>query len=715
MRILAARCALALVLTAVAVRAESAPPTLRRIGPEGGSIETLARAPLKDAPLFAVSSGGELFRFGADDRWTPVAEQISVVVPDPTDARIVYALPPYGRLRVSRDGGTTWSTDTGLNVEHAGSLVIVPSSGSAFVATSAAVFRSRDGMRSWSAVLSRVDDGDDATFQLLLGTNPSPIIYAYLPGEVLLRSEDDGETWLPAALPPGTCDRYSDDCTAIRVDPRDARRLLVGVGSGIQISADGGETWTAAPIAEDDEWWFDDTILAIAIDPNDPQRAYAVRDSGLLTSSDAGAEWEAAGQIVSGIEDLLVDPTDTQTLYGFGGQEYSSGSIGVQVSHDGGRTWEAMNRGLNATCIATLTAVSPESFFSGTCDSDGTLMLTTDAGQTWRSVRQGLPEQTRVEAVAVVGGDDLDIIYAGLSRGGIYRSMDGGAHWLPTNVGDWSIRDLALSAGSSPLLYAAVWPAGIWSSSDGGARWDRADGDLLTHDPGQVESIVADPLDPRRAYTIVSYYDGPTPLFQTLDGGQHWSALGGAALPRHVDEVTISAADPFQLYVAGPQAVYASGDRGASWYRTGFPETSPGVIKLAADPIWPGTVYATSNGRVLRSDDRGDTWQVLVTATDYRGASQLVAVGEPHTLLMPTYNQGILAYGPLPAPNPQPPCGGDCNGDRAISIAELVTSVNIALGFDSPSLCPSADSDDNDDVSIAELISAVAAALSGCA
>jgi photosystem II stability/assembly factor-like uncharacterized protein len=713
--------ALALLLTAMVARGATPPPTLRRIGPEGGSITALARAPLVDAPLFAVSTRGELFRLGPDGGWQSVASGIGNVVPDPVDARVVYALPRYsGRLLRSRDGGTTWAADTGLNTEDPEALVLVPSNGSAFVSSAGAIFRSRDGLRSWIAVLGRQTDDEYAAVQLSLGTVPNPIIYAYLPGAFLQRSEDDGATWIPAALPDGECSSGLEYCTAIRVDPRDARRLLIGVGSAIYRSADAGDTWQLATMADSGAGSGYVTVTDIAIDPTDSQRAYASRDTGLLVSNDGGEHWQpsAAGPDAAAIRRLLVDPTEPRTLYIGSGDLYGYAGDGVHVSRDRGETWQAMNRGLFATCVTAMTVVSPDTIFAGGCGIDTGLLLTTDAGQTWRSARRGLPTRTRVRALAVVGGDHLDVVYAGLEREGVYRSEDAGAHWLPTNVGEWSVTDLSLGSGAAPLLYAAVGYDGIWASSDGGASWDPADAELpLGNFTGQVDRIVADPADPLRAYAVVNFSVSTLALFRTVDGGRHWSPVG-STLPRTlIDDVAVSAADPYQLYAAGfDESIYASGDRGDSWYRTGLSERYPGFIRLAADPVWPGTVYATtSSGRILRSDDRGDTWQVLVRDLDLGGASPLVAVGEPRTLFLQSFNQGVLTYGPLPPPNVAPPCAGDCNGDRAISIAELVTSVNIAIGYDSVGICPRADANDDDDVSIDELISAVAAALSGCA
>lgn len=60
------------------------------------------------------------------------------------------------------------------------------------------------------------------------------------------------------------------------------------------------------------------------------------------------------------------------------------------------------------------------------------------------------------------------------------------------------------------------------------------------------------------------------------------------------------------------------------------------------------------------------------------------------------------------------PCAGDCDGNGAVQIAELIRGVNMALGNLPLGDCPAFDGDANDQVSINELISAVNAALNGC-
>jgi subtilisin family serine protease len=66
---------------------------------------------------------------------------------------------------------------------------------------------------------------------------------------------------------------------------------------------------------------------------------------------------------------------------------------------------------------------------------------------------------------------------------------------------------------------------------------------------------------------------------------------------------------------------------------------------------------------------------------------------------------------PTATPTPTPSLPGDCNGDRQVSIEELIISVRIALGEAATSACAAADRNGDGQVRIDELIAAVAAAL----
>jgi putative hemolysin len=59
-------------------------------------------------------------------------------------------------------------------------------------------------------------------------------------------------------------------------------------------------------------------------------------------------------------------------------------------------------------------------------------------------------------------------------------------------------------------------------------------------------------------------------------------------------------------------------------------------------------------------------------------------------------------------------CVGDCNGDRQVTVDELVRGVSIAVGSAPLAQCPAFDANGNQQVTVEELIAAVNALLSGC-
>jgi hypothetical protein len=112
-----------------------------------------------------------------------------------------------------------------------------------------------------------------------------------------------------------------------------------------------------------------------------------------------------------------------------------------------------------------------------------------------------------------------------------------------------------------------------------------------------------------------------------------------------------------------------------------------------AAPVSAG-LESISGGRMLESGD-----------FDGDGKIDLVAAVEDGSRLQVLLNRSEASSG----------CVGDCNGDGAVAINELVRGVNIALGNADPSTCSAVDRDGNGAVAINELIAAVNSALGGCA
>lgn len=79
------------------------------------------------------------------------------------------------------------------------------------------------------------------------------------------------------------------------------------------------------------------------------------------------------------------------------------------------------------------------------------------------------------------------------------------------------------------------------------------------------------------------------------------------------------------------------------------------------------------------------------------------------------YPQGVAQPTPTPiCTGDECACPGDCDGDGAVGISELIRLVRIALSLDALAVCPVGDTSGDGAVSIGEIIAAVQRSLNGC-
>jgi hypothetical protein len=110
--------------------------------------------------------------------------------------------------------------------------------------------------------------------------------------------------------------------------------------------------------------------------------------------------------------------------------------------------------------------------------------------------------------------------------------------------------------------------------------------------------------------------------------------------------------------------------------------------------------FSGSRSLLLR---RGSELALMTGAVDVRGI-------DPPT---PTPTE----TGPIPTATPTTPptgCVGDCDGSGAVTVDEIVTMVNIALGTQPVGNCLAGDSDGSNTITVDEILSAIQNALNGC-
>ena len=198
----------------------------------------------------------------------------------------------------------------------------------------------------------------------------------YTGGEILSRSDDDAETWLPISpdLSSGPGREVNPlfknygTITTIAPGPSESGTIYVGTDDGnLQYTHDGGLTWTNAATITGDSNLPEAWVNRVEIDPGDPQTAYVAYSgfrSGdeaayLLRTRDGGASWEN----LTG--DLPRAPVNDVNL--IGGDVVVATDVGVFLTRDDGRTWLRVGSGMPLVPVHELRWHAPSrTLFAGT-------------------------------------------------------------------------------------------------------------------------------------------------------------------------------------------------------------------------------------------------------------------------------------------------------------------------------------------------------------
>ncbi len=305
--------------------------------------------------------------------------------------------------------------------------------------------------------------------------------------------------------------------------------------------------------------------------------------------------------------------------------------------------------------------------------------------------------------------------------------------------------DLATPPPDFTVIYG-VDPGDSWGEElfagdfDGDGRGDIAIGALVADGPGNTRASAGEAAlirgDAQRLRGEVIELATPPPNVTMIYGARASAIAGDTLLFLDLDGdgrdelVVASPQDQVQPSGGGPKRVQA----GTVIVLFGN-ETPPAVIDLANVPdevphLWIDGAHA---GDLLAysmsiGDVNGDgLTDLILNAMGADGFNDLLPLaGDCYVLdavslsiaagrdIVPTRTPTLSD---TPTATPTPPttsCAGDCNGNAAVDISELVTAVGVALGNSPVAACAAADQNGDGMVAINELIAAVAAALNGC-
>jgi photosystem II stability/assembly factor-like uncharacterized protein len=235
-------------------------------------------------------------------------------------------------------------------------------------------------------------------------------------------------------------------------DPSDPSRLLIATHHGL-LAYDNGELLAISEQRHD--------LMGFSTHP-DGEVLFASGhpasggNLGVIMSRDGGRTWQALSAGADGPVDfhqMAVSMADTNVMVGVYGL--------VQASHDGGKSWVVTGPPPAPMLSIALSPADPKTVYAAT---QAGLFKSDDLGATWARERPG-----RVPTTMVSAGDDGSI-YVYDVFDGLIRLAPGAADWEP--IGD-ALRDDAILhfAVKEREMTVATHSGRLLRSTDGGATW----------------------------------------------------------------------------------------------------------------------------------------------------------------------------------------------------------------------------------------------------
>ncbi len=342
-------------------------------------------------------------------------------------------------------------------------------------------------------------------------------------------------------------------------------------GGGLWKTDDMGITWRNVS----DGYFKTGSVGAVAVAESDPNVVYvgmgehAVRGvmthsgDGVYKSTDAGKTWKRIGlELTQHISRIVIDPKDPKTLLvAAQGALYSpSQQRGIYKSTDGGATWKNVLFVDDKTGAAELSmdmnnprilyaamwehGRRPWQVISGGPGSG--LYKSTDQGETWEKLKEGLPEEMGKMSIAV-SRSNPEKVYALIESdsdkeaGGLFVSTNAGKKWSRITNDHrlvqraWYYIELFIDPKNENTIYVLSAPA--LRSKDGGKTWENLSG---TH--GDYHDLWINPDNPNN---FIISNDGGSSI--TFNGGKSFSTQSNMPTAQFY-RINVDNQFPYRIY-----------------------------------------------------------------------------------------------------------------------------------------------------------------------
>ncbi len=424
-------------------------------------------------------------------------------------------------------------------------------------------------------------------------------------------------------------------CEELWCHPTDVNTMLMGPDMHVSFGSwDRGKSWQT--IKDCDGTGYDmERVIEIAFSRQDPDFALAIdRDGNVCKSHDRGRSWQVITDLGKTHSELAVDPTNDKNWYIGAGDffnlkevhrsaQFPQGNINrrsdygwIWKSTDRGETWQKITNGLPKSVDVGRIVVDPTNPKIVLAATGHGLYRSEDEGLTWQLSGEGLPNNLPRDLTshynAQNGAYTLYLIEHSIYvadgkgstnvKGGVFKSMNGGLSW-ESITGNLAIDLTALHDNDAVNCYYRT--LGQWYGiTPQMARKEYPK--LPTSTYSTFNRIRVNPNNPQEVYLVHNFRQDfgfpPGEIWKTTDGGKTWIAslrIGNYWSDNNPDEAYWAARNnPTNMNATFAHIAPFVNSRAASTAGSRFLE-----INTAGD------IYTCVNQQTLCSTDGGASWQ----------------------------------------------------------------------------------------------------------
>ncbi|KAA1244651.1 T9SS type A sorting domain-containing protein [Aquimarina sp. RZ0] len=225
-------------------------------------------------------------------------------------------------------------------------------------------------------------------------------------------------------------------------------------------------------------------------------------------------------------------------------------------------------------------------------------------------------------------------IWVGAAGGGIWRSDDAGATWIPKGdqIPNLTVSDIVFHPTNPDIIYLASGDfdgrfnpsIGVLKSTDHGESWQITGLNYEQKDFQLISHLLIDPTNPNTIFAT-----SVAGIFKSIDGGANWELKNGTTV---FNDIVYKEGSSSVLFATSIDTeFYISTDNGENWTSSsvGLSAAGFGRLDIATTTSDPEFIIGINANSVFKSIDGGMSWSVITkppTFETQRGYNQTVII-----------------------------------------------------------------------------------------